>query len=364
MNTQLTKSSKEQLYTNTEYIIHTIYYLCGGKVLHAQLITLLEEMNYPNTSTTKIKSDILELIKAGFLKKKQVLATNSNMLILTAYPLSQILSISSRDVPEIAVSKKAILEGICRTEFLTNLLHAYREKNKTNATFEVKTVLAYMNYRNSTLCYSLKDINKYLEYIIQKYENLLSEDFHDDYKYLEVIRMQKSNALSKTNEYIIEPEWISIKESHQALQDTMTTEMQNRSLYNIANMKNSSIDVSRMVIEKDGRIHIILNIYDNGNLTLERIGALTSYVFLMYSKYTIHYEKPMLYVDVLCSCEDIRNELEEHSHKSVRGFYGMSDATRLTQELITNGVRVQYLENIKVNFRNTHISDKYNIFYY
>lgn len=163
---QLTKSTKEQLYTNTEYIIHTIYYLCGGKVLHAQLIALLEEMSYPNKSTTKIKSDILELIKGGFIKKKQVLATNSNMLILTAYPLSQILAISSRDVSEIAVSKKSILESICRTEYLISLLHAFRKKNKLNTTFEVTTVQAVMNYRNSTLCYPLKDINKYMDNIM------------------------------------------------------------------------------------------------------------------------------------------------------------------------------------------------------
>lgn len=192
----------------------------------------------------------------------------------------------------------------------------------------------------------------------------MSEDFHDDYKYLEVIRMQKSNALSKSNEYTIDPEWISLKETRQSLQDTMTIEMQNRSLYTISNMKNSSIDVSYMVIEKDGFINILLNLYDNGNLTLERIGALTSYVFLMYSKYTIHYEKPTLHMNILCSCEDIKNELEESANKSTRGFYGMSNATRLTQELVNNGIRVQYLDNITVTFHDLQISDKYNIFYY
>ena len=87
MNTQLTQSAKDSLYEDTKYLIDTIYYISNGKVLHAALIALLEEMNLKNKSTAQIKSDITALIKAGFLKKKQVLSTNANILILTAFPL-------------------------------------------------------------------------------------------------------------------------------------------------------------------------------------------------------------------------------------------------------------------------------------
>ena len=73
MNTQLTQSAKDSLYEDTKYLIDTIYYISNGKVLHAALIALLEEMNLKNKSTAQIKSDITALIKAGFLKKKQVL---------------------------------------------------------------------------------------------------------------------------------------------------------------------------------------------------------------------------------------------------------------------------------------------------
>ncbi len=364
MNTQLTPEAKDQLFERTKYIIVAIHCLCGDKVLYAQLITLLEDMHLANTSTTQIRADILALIKGGFLKKKQVLSTNSNMLMLTAYPLSRLLNIPSRDVPEVASSQKTILESICRTEVIINLLRALRAKNKIIEPTDTEYILSYMDHRNSTLCFSLKDINLYLKQMIDYYGTLLSEDFHDDYKYLEVIRMQKSNALSKGNEHVIDPHWLEIKETHQALQDTMSTDMQNQTLYNIANLKNSSADISRMIVEDDGRLHIQIAIYDNGNLTLERIGALTSYVFLMYSKYTIHYERPILHVNVICSCEEIKNELEECAQKPVRNFYGMRDATRLTQELLSNGVRAQYLENIVVSFRDLSISDKYNISYY
>lgn len=363
MNTNLTQSSKEKIFFDTNYIINTIYYICGGKVLYAQLIQLLEEMNLKNVSTAKIKADILQLIKAGFLKKKQVLSSNSNMLILTAYPMSQILSISSRDVPEIATSKKSILESICRIEFLINELRTYRTVKKTNAPIGVNGILAFMQFRNSTVCYPLKNINDYLNELANKYGTLLSDDFYDDYKYLEVVRMQKSNSLSKSDSYIIDPEWIKIKNLHQSLQATMTTEQQNRSLYNINNLKNSSSDIKYLYIEEDGLIHVKINIYDNGNLTLDRIASLSAYFFLMFSKYSIHYEKPIVHVYVQCSCEDIKMELEELAEKKIQTFYGVRNATALTQGLITNGVRIQYLENINIIFNDLKISDNYNIFF-
>lgn len=51
MNTQLTQSAKDSLYEDTKYLIDTIYYISNGKVLHAALIALLEEMNLKNKST-------------------------------------------------------------------------------------------------------------------------------------------------------------------------------------------------------------------------------------------------------------------------------------------------------------------------
>lgn len=364
MNTQLTQTSKETLYTNCEYIINTIYYICNGKVLHAQLICLLEEMNLKNKSTSQIKSDITTLIKAGFLKKKQVLSSNSNLLILTGYPLSKLLGTPSRDVPEIASSKKAILESICRIEFIINELHLYRQRQKTNAPFDVDAILKIMQFRNSTVCISLREINNYLLGLCQKYPTLLSTDFIDDYKYLEVIRMEKSNKLSKSDYYVIDPEWQKIKDLHISLQETMSTDMQNKSLYNMNNLKNSSADINFLVIEDDGRIHTRINIYDNGNLTLDRITSLTAYFFLMFDKYNIHFEKPDLYIFVQCSNEDIKKELENEATKKIQNFYGMRDATLLTQGLITSGIRVQFLDNIHISFVNLQIDENYNIFYY
>ena len=366
MNTTLTQSAKEDLYTRCNYIIQTIYYICGGRVLHMQLIKLLEEMNLPHMTQLKIKSDITELIKAGFLKKKQVLNTNANVLILTAYPLSVLLSVPSGNVSEIASSRKCILEGICRIEFLINELHKYREINKTNAPFTVEKIVEFMDWRNSTVCYPLKNINLYLERISHKYDNLnvLSQDFLDDCHYLEVVRMQKANALSKTSTYDIDPEWIKVKEDHASLQETMSTELQNRSLYNIYNMKNSSCDINHWVIKEDGRYYIRINLYDNGNLTLDRITSLTSYIFQMFCKYCVHFDRPMLYVYVQCSSEEVKKGLEEEASKRIPTYYGMRDATLATQGLVEHGIRVQYIENISLQFVNLNISDNYSIYYY
>lgn len=364
MNTQLTQSSKESLYIDCKYIIDTIYYICNGKVLHIQLIRLLQEMNLKDKSTTQIKKDITTLIKAGFLTKKQVLSTNSNLLVLTAFPLSQIENVSSRDVAMIPTSKKSILESICRIEFIINELHTFRVKKKTNKPLDVKAILEIMNFRNSTACVPLKGINQYLLHLSNRYGALLSNDFLDDYKYLEVIRMERSNNLSHSDTYIIDPEWQAVKDLHIDLQETMSTDAQNKSLYNVYNLKNSSADINFLIIEDDGQMHIRINIYDNGNLSLERITSLTTYFFLMLDKYSINYEKPFLYIFVQCSNEDIKTELENEASKRVQNFYGMRDATKLMQGLISNGIRVQYLENIEVSFVNLHIDENYHIFYY
>lgn len=364
MNTQLTQSAKDSLYEDTKYLIDTIYYISNGKVLHAALIALLEEMNLKNKSTAQIKSDITALIKAGFLKKKQVLSTNANILILTAFPISKLEGKPSRDVSEIPTSKKAILESICRIEFIINTLHEYRLKQKTSEPFDVKRILRIMQFRNSTVCVPLKGINNYLLTLHNRYDSLLSGDFLDDYKYLEVIRMERCNNLSKSDSYTIDPDWQAIKDTHIDLQETMTTDAQNKALYNIYNLKNSSADINFLIIEDNGQMHIRINIYDNGNLSLERITALTTYFFLMFDKYNINYEKPFLYIFVQCSNEDIKTELENEASKRVPNFYGMRDATKLTQGLVTSGIRVQYLDNIEVSFINLHIDENYHIFYY
>lgn len=84
----------------------------------------------------------------------------------------------------------------------------------------------------------------------------------------------------------------------------------------------------------------------------------------MFDKYNINYEKPFLYIFVQCSNEDIKTELENEASKRVPNFYGMRDATKLTQGLVTSGIRVQYLDNIEVSFINLHIDENYHIFYY
>lgn len=364
MNTQLTQSSKESLYIDCKYIIDTIYYICNGKVLHAQLIYLLETMNLKNKSTAQIKKDITELIKAGFLTKKQVLSTNSNLLVLTAFPLSKIENVSSRDVAVIPSSKKAILESICRIECIINTLHEYRLKKKTNEPFDLKTIAKIMRFQNSTMTVPLRKVTQYLLALHNRYDSLLSSDFLDDYKYLEVIRMEKSNRCSGIDRYTIDPDCQRLKEIHADLQATMSTDEQNKSLYNFYNLKNSSADINFLVIEDNGQIHVRINLYDNGNLSLERITALTTYFFLMFDKYNINYEKPFLYIFVQCSNEDIKVELENEASKRVPNFYGMRDATKLTQGLVTSGIRVQYLDNIEVSFINLHIDENYHIFYY
>ena len=77
---------------------------------------------------------------------------------------------------------------------------------------------------------------------------------------------------------------------------------------------------------------------------------------------TISIMKTIPYIFVQCSNEDIKTELENEASKRVPNFYGMRDATKLTQGLVTSGIRVQYLDNIEVSFINLHIDENYPYF--
>ena len=41
----------------------------------------------------------------------------------------------------------------------------------------------------------------------------------------------------------------------------------------------------------------------------------------------------------------------------------MRDATALTQGLVQNGIRVQFLENIEIIFENLSLDENYHIYY-
>ena len=49
--------------------------------------------------------------------------------------------------------------------------------------------------------------------------------------------MERCNNLSKSDSYTIDPDWQAIKDTHIDLQETMTTDAQNKALYNIIQFK-------------------------------------------------------------------------------------------------------------------------------
>ena len=192
----LTMNAKESLYNNkiNQEIIKIIANIGGGMILHNQLIIVCEEMKI--SSTLRIKSSITELIKNGFLKKKQVLSSKTNMLILTAYPLSRVLKIEdSRNVPEIATSNKSIIDNIFRMELILDYIRQYRIQAKSNESIDSEFLIRILFSINSTLGFSLRNVMRYMELLKEKEGACLSEQYTEDLTVEKVKKSLKRNYI-------------------------------------------------------------------------------------------------------------------------------------------------------------------------
>lgn len=354
-----TTERKEAIFEEQKEIIEIVWNLCGGLVMHAQLIRLLEVMQFGTTGT--IKKSVLDLIKADFLKKKQVLNTNNNVLILTAFPLAQLLDVRSGDTPEIASSNKSIIDSIFRCEILITYLEDFRKQKQYTARLTLQNVQAVMKAMNSTLTVPFRNINDYIDMLDGKYSNSLSDNFREELSVLQTIKKQKINALAKYNQVEIDPDELRLKEDYDAIKESYNLNQQNQSLFNFSNLKNSSADIEWFRI-KNNRIEMCVAIYENRNMDLNRICALAAWTYLALERYNNMPEAPRLYVEVYFSDEDQQEFFESEANKKAVNNYGFRDCTQSIELLKSNGVRFPYCEtDVVIRFINIMINDHYHV---
>lgn len=360
----LTMNAKESLYNNkiNQEIIKIIANIGGGMILHNQLIIICEEMKI--SSTLQIKSSITELIKNGFLKKKQVLSSKTNMLILTAYPLSRVLKIEdSRNVPEIATSNKSIIDNIFRMELILDYIRQYRIQAKSNESIDSEFLIRILFSINSTLGFSLRNVMRYMELLKEKEGACLSEQYTEDLTVEKVKKSLKRNMLAKYNVDEISPEDMKLKESVDEIKAYMNADEINRNFFNITNLKNSSADIEGIKFLENKQIYLKMAVYDNRNLSIDRICTLAGNTYNMLCRYSKEYEKPILKVVVYCANIDTKEYLEEEGNLRATYMYGYKDTTKMIEKLISLGnVRFPYCtENIKICFENKNIEEHYKI---
>ena len=354
-----TTEKKENIFTENQELIEIIWYLCGGLIMHAPLITLLEVMQFGTTGT--IKKAILDLIKADFLKKKQVLNTNNNVLILTAFPLSQLLGIRSGDAPEIASSNKSITDSILRYEILIKHLENFRKQKQVNCKLTLAHVQKIMNGLNSTIIVPYRNINDYIDGLGEKYKDSFAENFYEELSVLQTIKKQKINALAKYNREEIAPDELRLKEDYDAIKESYNFNQQNQSMFNISNLKNSSADIEWLRI-RDNRIEACMAIYENRNMDLNRICSLAAWFYLALQRYNNLPEAPELTVNVYFCNDEQQEYFETEANKKAINNFGFRECTQVIELLKTNGVRFPYCEtDIEMHFINAMITDYYHI---
>jgi len=356
---RMTKENKDDIFDRNKEIIDIIYELNAGMILHSQLITLAEEMRIGTTS--KIKKSILELIKGELVKKKQVLNTNNNMLLLSSFTLARLEGVKSANAPEIASSTKSILENICRTELKINTLKQYRSQYKVVDELSVEQVKDIFYRLNSTVCTPLRDINDYIKALNEKYEDSLTQDFRDELTVLQVIKAQKVNNLAKYNPVEIDPDDLLVKERFDEYKALYRGSSVQENFFNFSSVKNSSCDIERFKV-KNGRIEAMLAVYQTRNGDLERACEIIAWTYLALSRYSNLNEDPMLYATIYLVDEETTEMYEDEANRLAEFNYGYRGATKIVECLKRNGVRFpQCTDNIDIAFVNLHIADNYHI---
>lgn len=352
-------AKKEEVFKANEKLISIIYHLNGGMILHSQLITLAEIMQID--TSRRIKSGITDLIKAELLVKKQVLNTNNNMLIMTAFPIAKIEGMKSGDVSEIPSSIKTITNSILSTEVKINVLKRARKSNGITGELTVRQVWNLFANMNSTLCFPLKNINDYLETLQEKYPDAFTQDFRDELTVLKVNKQMKINQLAKYNTVEIDPEELRIKENYDDLKALYKGSDLQENFFNFASVKNSSCDIERLTVN-NGRIEAILAVYQTRNGSIDRAIELAAWFYRALQRYNNLSEDPVLAVKLCFIDEETAEYYEEVGSQLADNNYGYRGATRIIEILKGASVRFPYCtDNIFVHFANLHITDYYNI---
>lgn len=353
----LTKEAKNTLIDENIEILKLIWYLGNGMILHKQLLHLLSVMNMD--SSINLRKRISDLIKSDILTKKQVMLSKSNMLIMTAPAIAKFVDRETRDIAAISASDKTIQNNIFKIECIINTFIPVLLE--TRNTISADEIINMLDANCSTLHLTLKDTLEYYKYLSEYYPSIWTTDFSDDTAILRVEKANQKLRLTKYDTIDINPEDQRIKDDYDFIKASMSDSKRCQDFYNISNLMNTSMAIE--FIRPDGQnFDISIGIYDNGNLTVERVSQLSAYVYRMFDRYLEVPRKFHLYVNVYCYNHEAAKALIQDSQRRAEDLYGYTKNTRQLEHLINNGVRFPYCEdNIVFYYIDTKITEHYNI---
>lgn len=357
--TTITKDAKEHLIDDNLEILKLIWYLGNGMCLHKQLVMLLENIQYD--SNINIKKKITELIKGDILTKKQVLMSKSNMLIMTSPAIARFTGQETRDIASIPSSDKTMQNSIFRWERIIEIYVTACQTGYGRKQISADELITIVEDNASTLHMTQKHALHYYNNLIEFYPSYWTTDMTDDMACLRVERANQRNQLFKYDSIQIDPEDQKIKDDYDYIKSTMSDGRRCQEFFNFSNLLNTSMSIE-YILDEGQTIKIYLAIFDNGNLTVERVSQLSAYVYKMFDRYLEFPRKVELFVNVYCYNIETATSLAEDSARRAEELYGYTKNTRQLEHLLNNGVRFPFCEdNIHIVYCDAKITEHYNI---
>lgn len=358
-NKKITKDAKERLINENIEILKLVWYLGNGLILHKQLLHLLELIQLD--SHINIKKRITEMIKAQIFTKKQVLMSKSNMLVMSATAIARFTEQDTRDIASIPSSDKTLQNSIFRWERIMDLYVTACQCGYDRKQITASELITMIDDNASTLHLTQKHSLHYYNNLLDFYPDYWSEDMLDDIACIRVEKANQKKQLLKYDSVPIDPKDQKIKDDYDYLKASLSEGQRCQQFFNINSLLNTSMSIEQ-ITETDSTLEVYLALYDNGNLSVERVSQLSAYVYLMFKRYLQYPRKVQLYVNTYCYDSTTAALLAEDAYKRAEDLYGYMQNTRQLEHLLHSGVRFPDVEeNIHIVYCDAKITEHYNI---
>lgn len=358
------KEYKNRLYKRHETILKVIYYIGNGIMLKDQIKAITSVLEPLNKATDE---SIKELVTEGFLKEKQVLASNKYSVYLTKYPQSKIEVKNSRDVTSVKPTQEKVLNSLLRTEyFIQNLLSQIVNNNikidNIRKTLN-NSLIGVLNEKHDALeCYSTFN-SKIKKMGLNEY---LTEVFGIDGN---VVALEKFNFINNIaripkeipKEYIQAQEDLNRSKST-IIDGSSTTE--EKDFFNFKNMLYRGFCFKSVRVENTNElIFKIIYLDTSNNIEVDKLYKNIGFIYSMLRRYLDDVLGVKIEVEAYLWSKKNINQMEIKEKEKVKSFglNNYKEHPRGLNGLKNARVKDSDFKNITVSYKSLNITDKYNI---
>lgn len=354
---------KNHLYKRHETILKVIYYIGNGIMLKDQIKAIIGVLEPLNKATDE---SIKELVTEGFLKEKQVLASNKYSVYLTKYPQSKIEVKNSRDVTSVKPTQEKVLNSLLRTEyFIQNLLKVVSDRNTP-----IDKIRITLNNSFCTILNEKSQVDDCYRIFLNKINKLGLLDYLEDSYIIDknVVYLEKLQFLNKISKVAneIPKEYI---DAQQQLNNMKIAYIENPSIeekyfFNFKNMLHRGFSFKKVVVTNKNELTFKIDYLDtSNNIEVDKLYKNIGFIYSMLRRYLDDVLGVKIEVEVYLWSKKNINQMEIKEKEKVKSF-GLNNYKKHPRGLngLKNaGVKDSDFKNITVNYKSLNITDKYNI---